>query len=65
MSSFKRVKVEEKKISANYERGLWKDVLISIKENKTGYGLYSYFVDCYYFSCGSTIMSVLIPMRRI
>lgn len=33
-SSFKRVKVEEKKISANYERGLWKDVLISIKENK-------------------------------
>ena len=33
-ASFKKVHMEEKKISANYERGLWKDVFLSLKENK-------------------------------
>lgn len=32
--SFERVQKEETKISANYERGLFKDVLLSLKENK-------------------------------
>lgn len=32
--SFVRVKKEEAKVSANYERGLFKDVLFSLKENK-------------------------------
>lgn len=33
-NSFLRVQKEETRISANYERGLLKDVLISLKENK-------------------------------
>lgn len=33
-NSFLRVQKEENKISANYERGLFKDVLISLRENK-------------------------------
>ena len=33
-NSFLRVQKEENKISAKYERGLFKDVLISLRENK-------------------------------
>lgn len=32
--SFERVKKEEGRISANYERGLWKDVALTLRENK-------------------------------
>lgn len=32
--SFDRIYQEEKKVAADYERGLWKDILLSLRENK-------------------------------
>lgn len=52
---FKRVKVKEENISANYERGLWGDIFLSLKENKLA-------MLCAIILIIITIMAFLAPL---
>lgn len=57
-NSFKKVKIEEEQISANYTRGIVKDVLRALKENKLA-------MLCVIVLLGITLSALLAPLSPI